>query len=240
MLSDDVIDQILNTFSEALGFYLLINEFLQLVVPEGFDLEDAPGRYPLRFGGLRVSYVLAPVVDAGSADDDYVVGTADTSSDVDEDFSIQCALGIVASTATCAGVSTCVAETAEGSNEVAETASAAGDEEGDFSIHRALGMVIHTATCAAPTHSHIEPAQMISTPSEVEQLDFRTTLQARVMKHLSPSFFSGKPGVLVRKGSNQFLTFPSRGAAQALGEANHQLDGNGMEVLCGDFKVHIL
>ncbi|KAK7964133.1 hypothetical protein PG988_011107 [Apiospora saccharicola] len=49
--------QILDTFQEAIGFYLLINGMLQIIVPDGFDISSALNHYPGRFGGLQVSYV---------------------------------------------------------------------------------------------------------------------------------------------------------------------------------------
>jgi hypothetical protein len=44
-------------FPAAVGFYLLVNGFLQLLVPSDFDLEDAYDSLPSRFGGLKVTYV---------------------------------------------------------------------------------------------------------------------------------------------------------------------------------------
>ncbi|KAK8112789.1 hypothetical protein PG984_013315 [Apiospora sp. TS-2023a] len=55
-LQHEVVEQILDTFQEAIGFYLLINGMLQIIVPDDFDISTALNYYPGRFGGLKVSY----------------------------------------------------------------------------------------------------------------------------------------------------------------------------------------
>ncbi|KAI9154813.1 hypothetical protein HJFPF1_07370 [Paramyrothecium foliicola] len=57
-LSDDLAQQILALYDEALGFYLLIDGQLQIIVPRDFNTARALEKKPRAFGGLRVSYVL--------------------------------------------------------------------------------------------------------------------------------------------------------------------------------------
>ncbi|KAK7959605.1 uncharacterized protein PG986_004459 [Apiospora aurea] len=56
-LCDDTVEQILDTFEEATGFYLLVNGMLQIIVPDEFDIYSAVNHYPGRFGGLQVSFI---------------------------------------------------------------------------------------------------------------------------------------------------------------------------------------
>jgi hypothetical protein len=56
-ISDTTAGAIFEQYPAAIGFYLLRNGFLQLLVPSDFDLGDAYDDLPIRFGGLKVSYV---------------------------------------------------------------------------------------------------------------------------------------------------------------------------------------
>lgn len=56
-LSDEDIQHILCTFPACLGFYLLVNGFLQVIMPDDFDYEDGVPSFPSEFGGLKVSLI---------------------------------------------------------------------------------------------------------------------------------------------------------------------------------------
>ncbi|KAH7002501.1 hypothetical protein EDB80DRAFT_579151 [Ilyonectria destructans] len=56
-LPDDTISEIFATFTEAVGFYLLVNGYLQIIVPEDFDYESSISSLPDQFGGLKVSFI---------------------------------------------------------------------------------------------------------------------------------------------------------------------------------------
>jgi hypothetical protein len=56
-LSIDTIRDILCTFKGCVGFYLLLNGILQLLVEKDFDSEWVCSHLPHRYGGLRVSYI---------------------------------------------------------------------------------------------------------------------------------------------------------------------------------------
>ncbi len=56
-VDEETVNKIFDTFEDALGFYLLINGMLQIMVPEDFDMEYALSHRPNVFGGLRVSYI---------------------------------------------------------------------------------------------------------------------------------------------------------------------------------------
>ncbi|KAH6984366.1 hypothetical protein BKA56DRAFT_481371 [Ilyonectria sp. MPI-CAGE-AT-0026] len=56
-LPDDTISEIFATFTEAVGFYLLVNGYLQIIVPEDFDYESSVSSLPDEFGGLKVSFI---------------------------------------------------------------------------------------------------------------------------------------------------------------------------------------
>lgn len=47
--------EIFGVFTEALGFYILINGYLQVIVPDDFDYEAGLARLPTEFGRLKVS-----------------------------------------------------------------------------------------------------------------------------------------------------------------------------------------
>lgn len=72
-ISEDDINEIFDTFEHALGFYLLINDMLQIIIPDDFDYEYALSHQPISFGQLRVSYVRQSSAS--------LVPTADRSTD---------------------------------------------------------------------------------------------------------------------------------------------------------------
>ncbi|KAJ4356650.1 uncharacterized protein N0V89_004686 [Didymosphaeria variabile] len=53
----EVIRDIFLTFEGSIGFYLLINGLLQIIVPETFDRKWASSHLPHKFGGLKISYI---------------------------------------------------------------------------------------------------------------------------------------------------------------------------------------
>jgi hypothetical protein len=53
----EVIRDIFLTFEHSVGFYILINGLLQIIVPESFDLTWASSHLPHKFGGLKVCYI---------------------------------------------------------------------------------------------------------------------------------------------------------------------------------------
>jgi hypothetical protein len=56
-LSMPVIRYIFLTFEGSIGFYLLINGLLQIIVPTDFDTTWASSHLPHKYGGLKVCYV---------------------------------------------------------------------------------------------------------------------------------------------------------------------------------------
>jgi hypothetical protein len=56
-LSMETIQDIFLTFEGSIGFYLLINGLLQILVPATFDTAWASSHLPHKFGGLRVCYI---------------------------------------------------------------------------------------------------------------------------------------------------------------------------------------
>jgi hypothetical protein len=56
-LSDQDVHHIFSTFPTCLGFYLLVNGFLQVIMPDEFDYEQGLQSLPCEFGGLKVSLV---------------------------------------------------------------------------------------------------------------------------------------------------------------------------------------
>lgn len=53
----EIIRDVFVTFSGCVGFYLLINGLLQVIVPATFDTTWASSHLPHRFGGLKVCYI---------------------------------------------------------------------------------------------------------------------------------------------------------------------------------------
>lgn len=70
-ISEEEMNAIFNTFEHALGFYLLINGMLQIIIPDDFDYEYALSHRPTSFGGLQVSYI--------SVNSTSLIPTAETS-----------------------------------------------------------------------------------------------------------------------------------------------------------------
>lgn len=56
-VSDKLAAEVFEVFTEALGFYLLINGYLQVIVPDDFDYETGLARLPAEFGRLKVSLI---------------------------------------------------------------------------------------------------------------------------------------------------------------------------------------
>lgn len=56
-IAEDVVEDLFDCFADILGFYLLINGLLQIIVPADFDYDWAYDQQPARFGGLRVCYI---------------------------------------------------------------------------------------------------------------------------------------------------------------------------------------
>lgn len=56
-LSDEDIHHIFCTFPDCIGFYLLLNGVLQVIMPHGFDYEEGLSTCPSEFGGLKVSLI---------------------------------------------------------------------------------------------------------------------------------------------------------------------------------------
>ncbi|RYP10363.1 hypothetical protein DL764_000697 [Monosporascus ibericus] len=74
-VSDATIAQIFAVYEEAIGFYLLINGHLQIIIPDDFDYEYALSHRPREFGGLNVSYI-----------PQFVTQTVDTTSRASSDL----------------------------------------------------------------------------------------------------------------------------------------------------------
>ncbi|KAF2468747.1 uncharacterized protein BDR25DRAFT_289612 [Lindgomyces ingoldianus] len=53
----EVIRDIFLTFEGSIGFYLLVNGLIQIIVPEEFDIEWASSHLPHKYGGLRICYI---------------------------------------------------------------------------------------------------------------------------------------------------------------------------------------
>lgn len=56
-LSDEDVHHIFSTFPTCLGFYLLVNGFLQVIMPGDFNYEEGIPGLPSDFGGLKVSLI---------------------------------------------------------------------------------------------------------------------------------------------------------------------------------------
>lgn len=57
-LTDGIISEVFSVYEDALGFYLLINGQLQIIIPDDFEYEYALSHRPREFGGLEVSYIM--------------------------------------------------------------------------------------------------------------------------------------------------------------------------------------
>ncbi|GAB1312652.1 hypothetical protein MFIFM68171_02862 [Madurella fahalii] len=56
-ISQETVGEIFALFSQAIGFYILINGDLQVIVPDDFDYEHGLASLPREFGGLKVSFI---------------------------------------------------------------------------------------------------------------------------------------------------------------------------------------
>lgn len=56
-LSDEDVHHIFSTFPTCLGFYVLVNGFLQVMMPGDFNYEEGIASLPSEFGGLKVSLI---------------------------------------------------------------------------------------------------------------------------------------------------------------------------------------
>jgi hypothetical protein len=56
-ISAETVRDLFLTFEGSLGFYVLINGLLQVIVPDDFDTSWAASHLPQRFGGLKVCYI---------------------------------------------------------------------------------------------------------------------------------------------------------------------------------------
>lgn len=56
-ISLDVIRDIFITFEGCIGFYVLVNGLIQIIVAEGFDTNEAASHMPHKYGGLKVCYI---------------------------------------------------------------------------------------------------------------------------------------------------------------------------------------
>jgi tetratricopeptide (TPR) repeat protein len=61
-VSEDIVNDIFETYNNIVGFYLLINGMLQLIIPEDFDIENALSCKPNEFGSLKVSYIHQSII----------------------------------------------------------------------------------------------------------------------------------------------------------------------------------
>lgn len=76
-LSEEDIQHVFSTFPTCVGFYLLINGVLQVLMPDGFDYEQGVPGFPSEFGGLKVSLVPETVCPtAGEASESTPTTTA--------------------------------------------------------------------------------------------------------------------------------------------------------------------
>lgn len=57
-IPDNVISDIFKVYEDALGFYLLINGQLQIIIPNDFDYQYTLSHRPREFGGLEVTYII--------------------------------------------------------------------------------------------------------------------------------------------------------------------------------------
>jgi hypothetical protein len=61
-IDEKTLRDIFRTFENILGFYVLINGMLQLIVADDFDVEYALSHRPNEFGGLSVSYIPQSII----------------------------------------------------------------------------------------------------------------------------------------------------------------------------------
>lgn len=53
----EIVKDLFCTFKRSIGFYVLINGLLQVIVPKDFDTTWASSHLPHKYGGLKVSYI---------------------------------------------------------------------------------------------------------------------------------------------------------------------------------------
>jgi hypothetical protein len=57
MLPLELVKDLFLTFQDSIGFYILINGLLQVIVPEDYDTSWASSHLPHKYGGLKVCYI---------------------------------------------------------------------------------------------------------------------------------------------------------------------------------------
>jgi hypothetical protein len=85
-LSVDDIEDIFGAYEDALGFYVLTNGWLQIIVPDDFDYAHALSHRPSQFGGLRISYIpqmLTPTADKSETTNSMTTVSASMSPEED-------------------------------------------------------------------------------------------------------------------------------------------------------------
>lgn len=71
-LPGDLAKQIFDLYNEIVGFYLLVNGWLQLIVSDEFDYAYALSHKPNHFGGLKVSYAPARLLATADRSQNYM------------------------------------------------------------------------------------------------------------------------------------------------------------------------
>jgi len=79
-VSDDFINDIFSIFDDALGFYLLINGLLQIIVPDDFNFDYAQSHRPNEFGGLVVCFIRQSILPTAKESIDAYLSTNAPSS----------------------------------------------------------------------------------------------------------------------------------------------------------------
>jgi WD40 repeat protein len=82
-VSEDIVHDIFETYNDIVGFYLLINGMLQLIIPEDFDIENALSCKPNEFGGLRVSYIRRSIIPTAESQERTFCGPLQESFNVE-------------------------------------------------------------------------------------------------------------------------------------------------------------
>jgi WD40 repeat protein len=82
-VSEDIVNDIFETYNDIVGFYLLINGMLQLIIPEDFDIENALSRKPNEFGGLKVSYIHRTIIPTAESQERTFSGSLQESLNVE-------------------------------------------------------------------------------------------------------------------------------------------------------------
>jgi len=82
-VSEDIINDIFETYNDIVGFYLLINGMLQLIIPDDFDINNALSRKPNEFGGLKVSYIYQSIIPTAESQEGTFSGSLQVPSDVE-------------------------------------------------------------------------------------------------------------------------------------------------------------